>query len=302
MLILPSMDSQDLRLFLAVAEQGSFSAAAESVHLTQPAVSKRIARLESQLDARLFDRFARTVQLTEAGRLLLPRAREILREFENLSQGIRSLQGSVAGTLSIAISHHLGLHRLPVYLQRFSEEYPAVELDVTFTDSEKAYEGVLQGRYELAAITLAPQEHPRIAATAIWDDRLRFVCGRRHALAHAEMGSLQTLSAHPCLLPALNTYTGRIVKTLFDRERLMLRPILQTNYLETLARMTEIGLGWSVLPETLIDEYDLVPVPVPLHLRRQLGVIHHRERSLSMAGKAFHVLLTGSTISSIAAR
>ncbi len=90
------MDTQLLEAFLAVAETGSFSAAAERVHITQPAISKRIAQLEGILGRRLFDRISRTISLTEAGRALLPRAERILLELRATRQAIQDLSGHVS--------------------------------------------------------------------------------------------------------------------------------------------------------------------------------------------------------------
>ncbi len=110
------MDTQSLQAFLAVADCGSFSRAAEQLHLTQPAVSKRIAVLENQTRARLFDRIGRRVSLTEAGRVLLPRARQILVMVDDSRRALGNLDGDVGGELILATSHHIGLHRLPPIL------------------------------------------------------------------------------------------------------------------------------------------------------------------------------------------
>nr|P96194.1 RecName: Full=Uncharacterized HTH-type transcriptional regulator in ibpB-leuC intergenic region [Azotobacter vinelandii]CAA72148.1 CynR protein [Azotobacter vinelandii] len=107
------MDLASLNAFIAVAETGSFSEAGERLHLTQPAVSKRIAALEQQLQVRLFDRLGREVRLTEAGRALLPRAYRILSVLEDTRRALNNLNGDVSGRLTLATSHHIGLHRLP---------------------------------------------------------------------------------------------------------------------------------------------------------------------------------------------
>ena len=107
------MDLANLNAFIAIAEAGSFSEAAERLHLTQPAVSKRIAGLEQQLDTRLFDRLGREVSLTEAGRALLPRAYQILYVLDDTRRALTNLNGEVSGRLTLATSHHIGLHRLP---------------------------------------------------------------------------------------------------------------------------------------------------------------------------------------------
>ena len=139
---------------MVVAEQGSFSRAADELFLTQPAVSKRIVKLENQLKTRLFDRIGRNVSLTVAGQHLLPKARSIIESMENTADELTNLSGRVGGRLKIATSHHISLHRLPAPLSKFIALYPQVELDIQFAESEVIYEGVLQGRWQLGIITL----------------------------------------------------------------------------------------------------------------------------------------------------
>ncbi len=149
------MDTQNLRAFLLVAESSSFSIAAQKLHLTQPAVSKRVAQLESQLDTPLFDRIGRNISLTEAGRALLPHARSVQLELLAAEQSVRDLAGQVSGELRLATSHHIGLHRLPPVLSYFSREFSEVHIDIDFMDSEQAYDLTLRGEVELAVVTLA---------------------------------------------------------------------------------------------------------------------------------------------------
>ena len=166
------MDTQALTAFLSVAELQSFSEAAEKLHLTQPAVSKRIATLEKQLDCRLFDRIGRHVHLTEAGRSLLPVAQRVLQELRNARRQINDLRGTVAGRLTMGISHHIGLHRLPPVLREFTRRYPAVQLDIDFMDSELAHQRILQGEMDLAVITLSPSQEENLSFIPVWEDSL----------------------------------------------------------------------------------------------------------------------------------
>jgi DNA-binding transcriptional LysR family regulator len=163
------MDNQNLSAFIIVAENKSFSEAAYVLDVTQSTISKRIALLESQVGKKLFDRIARRVALTEAGQELLPRARRILKEYANALQAINDLSGNVSGILRLAISHHLGLHRLPDLLKIFSKTYPDVVLDIEFMDSEKAYERVMQAKSEIGIITLGSEIHPNIHKKEIWE-------------------------------------------------------------------------------------------------------------------------------------
>ena len=134
------MDTQNLKAFLLVAESGSFSLAAQKLHLTQPAVSKRVAQLEERLNCELFDRIGRSINLTEAGQALLPHAKAVQQELQAAEQSILDLAGDVGGKLRRATSHHIGLHRLPPMLSYFSKAYEAVSIDIDFMDSEQAYQ------------------------------------------------------------------------------------------------------------------------------------------------------------------
>lgn len=285
------MDTQHLLAFVAIAETGSFSAAGERLHLTQPAISKRIAILEEQLNSALFDRIGRQISLTQAGQSLLPKAKSILQEVASAQRAIADLKGEVRGKLSIATSHHIGLHRLPPYLRDFSQRYPDVKLDLHFLDSEQAYHEILQGRFDLAVITLAQEEDPRIAADIIWQDQLRFVVAKNHPLAKTQHLELADLTPYQAIMPDTNTYTTRLIKDLFDRQQQTLDITMVTNHLDTIKMMVAIGLGWGVLPESMLDdELNTLNVKHP-PLTRPLGCIYHRQRSLNNAARVFLALL-----------
>ncbi len=285
------MDLAALNAFIAVAEAGSFSDAAERLHLTQPAVSKRIANLEQQLQVRLFDRLGREVSLTEAGRALLPRAYQILNGLDDTRRALSNLNGEISGRLTLATSHHIGLHRLPPLLRAFTRRYPQVALDIQFLDSEVAYDEVLHGRAELAVITLAPQTQAPIEAVPVWDDPLDFVAAPEHPLARNGAVSLADVARHPAVFPGGNTFTHHIVQRLFEDQGLRPNIAMSTNYLETIKMMVSIGLAWSVLPRTMLDE-QVSRLPLPdIQLSRQLGYILHTERTLSNPARAFMALL-----------
>jgi DNA-binding transcriptional LysR family regulator len=267
--------------------------AADKLHLTQPAISKRIALLEEQLGADLFDRIGRNVSLTEAGRALLPHARAISQQLMTAEQSVRDLSGDVTGQLRLATSHHIGLHRLPPVLSRFSKAFPGVKIDIEFMDSEQAYELIMQGKIELAVVTLAPKSEPRIITSPIWNDPLDFMAAKDHELVKKGRCELELLSQAPAVLPGLNTYTGQIVKQLFDQHELQLQVSMATNYLETIRMMASVGLGWTVLPRSMKDA-TLKAIKVPgVKINRTLGLVYHRRRSLSRAAHAFTETLSG---------
>lgn len=284
------MDTQSLQAFLAVAETQSFSRAAERLHLTQPAVSKRIATLEDLLSTRLFDRIGRRIALTEAGNVLLPKAQRILFTVEDSRRALANLSGQVGGKLTLATSHHIGLHRLPPLLKQYTQRHPEVELDLHFLDSEQAYRGVLDGTLEVAIVTLAPHPVEQLHVAELWRDRMCFVCAPDHPLAQRARQSSSSLSLamlceFNCVLPGAKTFTRTLIGQRFAEAGLQLPVSMATNYLETLKMMCSVGLGWSLLPENMIDS-ELLELEVdtaPIH--RPLGYLVHTNRTLSNAAR-----------------
>ena len=286
------MDINALQAFLAVAETASFSAAAERLFLTQPAISKRVAALEGELGTPLFDRVGRHIDLTEAGRALLPRAKQILEQLEDSRRAIANLSGKVEGPLHIGTSHHIGLHRLPPILRAFSAAYPQVEFNIQFLDSETASRLVEHGDLELAIVTLPLQPPPNLLVQEVWDDELAVVCNRNHPLGRLSKPTLADLLEHAAILPARGTYTRAVVEQAFATAPRPLRVSMATNYLETIKMLVSVGLGWSVLPCTMIDD-ELIALPLQgLSLRRSLGIVRHPARTLSNAAQALLGMLT----------
>ncbi|WP_439133635.1 LysR family transcriptional regulator [Pseudomaricurvus sp.] len=284
---MPSMETQHLKAFITVARLESFTEAAEQLHLTQPAISKRISSLEQQLNCRLFDRIGRKIALTEAGRALYPKADKILQDVSDTELALSNLSGSVSGSLRLATSHHIGLHYLPQVLKPYTQRYPEVLLELDFMDSEKAYAAINRGEIELAIITLSYDQPMNIEAIPLWEDPLSCVVAPDHPLASAVAPTLTQLSQYPAILPDPTTHTTQLVKQIFERNHCELRISMPTNYLETIKMMVSIGLGWSALPNTMVDD-QLCPVVVEqVSLTRQLGCIHHKDRTLSNAANAF---------------
>jgi len=283
------MDIHLLTAFVTVAELGSFSAAALRLHLTQSAISKRIALLEGQVTQPLFDRIGRSVQLTEAGLALVPRAKGILQEIADTKQFISDMRGRVSGPLRIATSHHIGLHRIPSILKTFNEQYPDVHLQLTFIDSEQAINAILQGEFELALITLPKtildDTVDNIQHHKLWQDPMEFVVNNHHPLSLKYKISLDDLAAYPAILPDRNTYTTDLIHQLFAQEKQLLNISMTTNHLDAIKMMISVGLGWSVLPRTLMSEHLTRLNVSDLKLTRQLGCIHHRGRTLSNAAR-----------------
>jgi len=288
------MDFSSYQAFVTVAEQGTFSKAADMLYITQPAISKRIALLEEQLGSQLFDRIGKRIMLNEAGRALLPIAEQILQGVKESQKVIDNLSGQISGHLSLVTSHHIGLRRLPDTLKQYAEDYPQVRLDLAFMDSENACQAIEKGNYELGVVTLPLSKSDRLKLTPLWNDPLTIAVAPDHPLVKIAEGktiTLNQLAKHNAILPAIGTYTRTVIEKPIVQKHGSLEVILETNYLETIRMMVAIGLGWSALPRAMLDD-SLVEISVKgLKIERTLGIVQHSGRSLSNAGKAFIELL-----------
>ncbi|MBJ7539500.1 LysR family transcriptional regulator [Marinomonas transparens] len=290
------LDIAELLTFIKVAETGSFSEAGSRLFITQPAVSKRVAALESSLGVKLFDRIGRQVQLTEAGNRLLPKAKKMAEDLQDIKRSMTLQLEDVSGELRLSTSHHVGLRRLPRSLKRFQEAFPSAQLEIEFTQSEDAYQDVLKGNAELGVITLSNKDNPMIESLPIWSDPLTCVVSKDHPLALSTNVSLIELSNNACVLPNKNTFTRQIAEHAFAKQGLKPKVRMNTNNLETLAMLVSIGWGWSLLPSTLVDD-KLAVLHIPdLNVERELGVIHHKQRTLSRAAIAFIEILKSDAV------
>lgn len=279
------MDSNSLRAFLTIVDQGSFSEAAEVLHLTQPAISKRLAALEHQLGTTLIDRSHRQIRLTEAGTRLLPHARLILDEIHNARVSLSPDNEALAGELQIIASHHIGLHHLPNWLRRFTVDHPDVKLNLQFMESDAAYAQMRKRKAELAFVTLSDSMESHFMVYEQWADPMAFATGLDHELTSQNPVTLSDLARYPALLPDTTTATYRTVSRLFLEANLPLQQQIPTNYLETIKMMTSVGLGWSVLPIRMLDN-SVHRLDLGFSVSRVLGAIGLSGRRLSLAAQA----------------
>jgi len=285
------MDVPALDALVAVAETGSFSRASEQLFITQPAISKRIAALEADLDVVLIDRLGRNTRLTEAGENLLIAAKRILADIASSREAVRSLSHEVGGRLRLATSHHIGIHRLPPILKAYTQACPQVDLDLMFMDSEHACELVSDGSIELAIVTLPDAPADNLQTQLIWTDPLSIVCSNDHPLCSSKNVSPKQLAAHPAVLPARGTVTRGIVLDAIAPHDVNINTSLETNYLETIKMMVSVGLGWSALPKSMVDE-SLTALPTrSIKMQRILGSVRLKDRTLGRAAKALMELL-----------
>lgn len=283
-----------LAAFVAVVDSGSFSAAAERLHLSQPAVTKRIQALEQALGRPLFERLGRQTRPLEAAAIVLPQARAILDRLRDIERSLGDTGTTIQGVLRLATSHHIALHRLPPALSACRSRHPAIELELVFLDSEAGIEAVARRKVDVALATLPDRIPPGLQAAVLWRDRLTLML-RKDLLPQTPIQTpedrLAWLENQPAILPPAGSATRLRIDRALHRVGLHLQPRHESPYLEVIRMLTEAGLGLGVLPQSL-QTPGLVGLDLPgLEITRTLGWVRHSERHQSRAEAAFLALL-----------
>ena len=283
-----------LAAFVAVVDHGSFSAAAEKLHLTQPAVTKRIQSLEQTLGQPLFERQGRQTRPLEAAAIVLPQAREILARLADIERSLRDRGEHIGGVLRLATSHHIALHRLPAALSACRRRYPEIELEFVFIDSEAGIEAVARRQVDLALATLPDQIPDGLEAGALWSDRLTLML-HEELLEGAPDPASEVwpgwLEAQPAILPPAGSATRVRIDRALHRIGLHLEARHESPYLEVIRVLTRAGLGIGVLPRSLGAPGLACPDLPGLDITRSLGWVRHGARHQSRAESAFIALL-----------
>ena len=164
------MELHQLAYFVAVAEEGNFTRAAERLHVAQPGVSAQVRRLERELGQELLDRSGRTVRLTDVGAAALPHARAALAAVQGVREAVDELAGLVRGQVAIGAVTSAGPVGLPDLLAGFHERYPAVEITLSEANSDTMLAALREGRLDLAVVGLATDPPAGIATQVLIDE------------------------------------------------------------------------------------------------------------------------------------
>jgi LysR family hydrogen peroxide-inducible transcriptional activator len=193
------MEIHQLRYFVAVAEEGSFSQAAEREHVSQPSLSQQIQKLEDELNQKLFDRLPRAVVLTEAGRRLLEYARQILTGIADARRSVEALEQDVAGRLSVGAVPSIALYVLPRLIRRFQQRYPKVTFELFEDTTDKLAQRLEDGTLEIV-LASAGDEPPTLERHSLGEEPLLLLVPEKHRLAQQKKIKMTDLAGETFLL------------------------------------------------------------------------------------------------------
>lgn len=284
------MELHQLRSFEAVARLRSMTRAAEEQHVTQPSLSKQIQAIEAELGTRLFDRVGRRVELTDAGHVLLPYARRILREVDAVRAALRERADLTSGHVAIGAPPTIGARLLPEALAEFNTLHQGIELELHEAGSAPLVRQLLAGDVDLAVV---PVPQANATCVELFTEELLIAVAPTHRLA--ERGAVDSADlAQEGFIVFPASYGLRDQTLRFWREAgLAPRVVLDGGEMATVLRLAAVGLGVALVPRLALDGSEgLVGLSVRDHtLQRTIGVAWDPARQLSPAAVALREFL-----------
>jgi DNA-binding transcriptional LysR family regulator len=291
------MDIDQLKTFLEVCRQKSFSRAAEKIHVTQPSISAQIRSLETYLGHRLLERGGGKVTLTAAGRVFEPFAENCLSRLNHMVMTLADLERLPRGALTVSANDSTALYVLPVFFSKFRRQYPRVALNIVRAERTKSLELVLDREVEFGVVSL-PLKDKRLHVEVIHTDEFVLVVPPNHPLAGFETVSLKQIAQHRLLLLKQGRRRGHLDE-LFAQEKLCPRIAMELDSNELLKRLILKEMGIGFLPKiNVVDEErngSLKIIPIEnVNISRELALISRKDQVLTRAGNAFFTFATGT--------
>ncbi|EWY38145.1 LysR family transcriptional regulator [Skermanella stibiiresistens SB22] len=284
----------DLRAFLSVVELESFHRAADALNLSQPALSRRIQKLEGAIGAPLLERTTRHVSTTAVGRELLPLVRRMLEEFDGSLFAVRDIGAQRAGLITMACIPTAAFYFLPIVVKQYNERFPNIRFRILDLTANDGLQAVARGEVEFG-INLMGTSDPDLTFEPLLDDPFVLAARKEHPLA--KLDEIAWTDLEPYHLITVHRSSGN--RTLLDaalaRANLKLRWFYEVTHLSTSLGLVEAGLGIAVLPKLATPQADHpFLVSRPIHnpeVSRTIGIVRRRGGTLSPATERFLDLL-----------
>ena len=278
------MADRRLQVFHAVAKHLSFTKAAETLFMTQPAVTFQIRQLEEHFNTRLFDRAHGRISLTPAGTMALDYAERILGLASELDKRLKEFSGQVAGPLLIGASTTIAEFLLPQVLGEFKSRYPAVVPRLFVANSEAVQERIVERTLDLGFIE-GDSHLPSLVTDVCCDDELRVVCAPSHPLARLPRVEPKTLMEHAYVSREPGSGTREVIDHYLDKAGVppdSLQLVMELGSPEALKGLVATGLGFTIMSRAIaaleVKLGRLVQVPLAPRLIRHLSAVYPKER------------------------
>ncbi|GAB3481828.1 LysR family transcriptional regulator [Polaromonas eurypsychrophila] len=285
-----NFDLQQLQAFVAVAERGSFRAAAEQIHLSAPALSRRIDKLETILGARLFNRTTREVDLTPLGRVFLERARAALDDLESAMLGISDIAASRSGRVTVACVPSAAINFLPSVVSSFSARYPLIRIRVVDEAAGLVLASVISGESDFG-ITFMSSLVPGVDFDPIHTDPFVLAVRREHPLAARKNLAWSELEGERLIAVARSSGNRQVLDDALAQAGVNPSYRFEVSHIATLLGMVDAGLGLAAVPRLALPSTHPTLAGVALRrpaVSRVLGLATRRGAALHAPARVFH--------------
>lgn len=284
----------DLRAFVTVGELQSFAAAAQALHLSQPALSRRISHLEGLLGVRLFDRTTRSVSLTVLGQQFLGEVRGLVQDLDRSVLSLRDAAELEAGDVTVGCVFSAVHHFLPPVIRAFRDRYPRVLVRIIEEGADEVLASVKHGEADFAINYIGMQD-PDVSFTPLLKEPYVLACPADHALARRRSIPWAELAQYPLARVSHASRNRLFIDQALAELPPLPRPIIEVRHVSTLIDLVESGLGLAVVPKLTVPQGPGRIVGVRLEnpaVSRTLALVQRQGRSLSPAAQAFAEMLT----------
>jgi DNA-binding transcriptional LysR family regulator len=291
------MTLEQLRIFVAVAEQEHMTRAAESLHLTQSATSAAIAALETRYATQLFHRVGRGIELTEIGRAFLIEARAVLARATAATTVLTDLAGMTRGLLALAASQTVGNYFLPPVMARYRQHFPGIDLSLRIGNTEQVAGWVRDGEVDLGIVEGAVDD-PALATLPVGDDELVLVVAQSHPWAKQRAIAPAKFAETSWVLREAGSGTRAIAQSALDQSGIgpdHIRIAMELPSNEAVCAAVVAGAGASIISRlaaaALISSGDLIAIDTKLPTRRFVQ-LRHKERYVTQAAREMMEVLS----------
>ncbi|NBB12289.1 LysR family transcriptional regulator [Pseudomonas sp. SLFW] len=289
-----NLEMSDLRAFVAVAELGTFSAAALDLHLSQPALSRRISKLEAKMGVRLLERTTRRVDLTAFGRDFARKARDILNSLDESLIGLGDVAGRMSGEVSVACVPSVVRYFLPQVLREFHERYPRIVIRVMDEGASDVLSSVVRNEVDFGLNYIGVQE-ANIDFQPVLKEAFVVACRRDHPLAKRPAVTWTELNAYDYMSVAKASGNRLLLDLALADAPDLPRSFCEVRHVMSVVSLVEAGVGIAAVPRLAMPADDhpiLVSVPlVEPVVSRTIGLIRRRGRVLSAAAQQLYEMI-----------
>jgi DNA-binding transcriptional LysR family regulator len=289
-----NFDLGDLRAFIAVADLSSFRAAAEAIHLSQPALSRRIDKLEDALGVRVFDRDTRNVELTAVGRDFARKTRALLDDLDAMLLGVRDVAANRWGQVTLACIPSTVHYFLPAVLRQYHKRFPRIRVHIIDESANEVLSAVAHGEAELG-LGITGSDEPTIEFEPLLSEPFVAACHRDHPLARQRSVTWTELAAHDFMTVDKASGNRLVLDLALAAKRDRPAACFEVRHVSALVGFVEAGLGVAAVPRLAMPRRGhplLVSIPiVEPEVTRTVGLIRRRGRSLSPAAEHLYSML-----------